>query len=242
MSMNPFHQFEIKNIIPIEIAGIDFSVTNSAFFMFAAVSIVIALYVIALKGASIIPSRIQSVAEIFFEFIFRLVKDFVGEEGKKYFPLVFSAFLFVLLGNLLGMMPYGFTVTSHIIITFGLGVALFLIVNIVAFARHGFHFFSFFLPAGIPMLMAPVMIIIELFTYISRPFSLSIRLAANMVAGHVLIKVLAGFVVMLGINYGWIPIPFISILIGFEIFVAVLQAYIFTILICVYLNDAVHMH
>ena len=242
MSIDPFHQFEIKNILPIEILGMNFSLTNSVLYMFLAIALIVTLYVLALKNASIIPSRIQSMAEIFFEFIFSLVKDFVGEEGKQYFPLVLSAFLFVFFCNLLGMMPYSFTVTSHIVITFGLGFTIFVIINIIAFMKHGFHFFSFFLPAGIPIVMAPLMVVIELFTYLSRPFSLSIRLAANMVAGHVLIKVLAGFIIVLGLSYGWVPIPFIALLIGFEIFVAVLQAYIFTILLCVYLNDAVHMH
>jgi F-type H+-transporting ATPase subunit a len=242
MSNNPFHQFEIKPLLPIEVVGFDLSFTNSSLFMLLALALVSLLYFFVLKNPSIIPSRLQSIGEVLFEFISSLVTDFVGAEGRKYFPLIFSIFLFVLFGNLLGMIPYGFTITSHIIVTFGLGFSVFVIINIVGFMRHGFHFFSFFLPSGIPLVMAPMMVFIEIFTYLSRPISLSVRLAANMIAGHVLLKVLAGFVLMLGLVFGAIPIPFISVLVGFEIFVAILQAYIFTILICVYLNDAVNLH
>lgn len=239
---NPLAQFEIKKLVPIEVAGLDLSFTNASLFMMLAVCFVCFLFVAALKRPAVIPSRIQSVGEIFFEFISDLLNDFIGNEGRKYFPLIFSAFMFVLFCNLLGMIPYSFTATSQIIVTFGLGMSIFIVINIIAFIRNGFGFFSFFLPSGIPLIMAPMMIFIEVFTYLSRPISLSVRLAANMIAGHVLLKVLSGFVVMMGLVSGWIPIPVISLLIGFEIFVAVLQAYIFTILICVYLNDAVNMH
>jgi F-type H+-transporting ATPase subunit a len=239
---SPLAQFEVRKLIPIEIGGLDLSFTNASLFMLLAVLFVCLLFGFALKHPAVIPSRIQSVGEIFFEFISDLLRDFIGNEGRKYFPLIFSAFMFVLFCNLLGMIPYSFTATSQIIVTFGLGMSIFIVINIIAFARNGFGFFSFFLPSGIPLVMAPMMIFIEVFTYLSRPFSLSVRLAANMIAGHVLLKVLSGFVVMMGLMSGWIPIPVVSLLIGFEIFVAVLQAYIFTILICVYLNDAVNMH
>ena len=239
---NPLEQFKIKPLIPLELGGYDISFTNASLFMLLAVFFVCFLFALALRRPAIIPSRIQSTGEILFEFISNLLKEFVGSEGRKYFPLIFTTFMFVLLCNLLGMIPYAFTVTSHIVATFALGASIFVIVNIIAFARNGFAFFGFFLPAGIPLIMAPMMIFIEVFTYLARPFSLSVRLAANMMAGHVLLKVLAGFVVMMGLVAGWVPIPIISLMIGFEIFVAVLQAYIFTILICVYLSDAVNMH
>jgi F-type H+-transporting ATPase subunit a len=239
---NPLAQFEIKRLIPIEVAGFDISFTNASLFMLLSVFLVCCLFVLALRRPAVIPSRIQTIGELFFEFISDLLQDFIGHEGRRYFPLIFSAFIFVLFCNLLGMMPYAFTATSQIIVTFGLGMGIFVLINIIAFLRHGFGFFAFFLPSGIPLVMAPMMIFIEIFTYLSRPFSLSVRLAANMIAGHVLLKVLSGFVVMMGLMSGWIPIPIVSLLIGFEVFVAVLQAYIFTILICVYLNDAVNMH
>jgi len=239
---NPLEQFKIKTLIPLELAGFDISFTNSSLFMMLAVLFVCLLFVLALRKPAVIPSRIQSTGEVLFEFISNLLKEFVGSEGRRYFPLIFTTFMFVLLCNLLGMLPYSFTVTSHIVVTFALGMSIFLIVNIIAFARNGFAFFGFFLPSGVPLIMAPMMIFIEVFTYLARPFSLSVRLAANMMAGHVLLKVLAGFVVMMGLVSGWVPIPIISLMIGFEVFVAVLQAYIFTILICVYLSDAVNMH
>jgi F-type H+-transporting ATPase subunit a len=180
------------------------------------------------------------------ELIYGLVTDMldqnVGPKGRKFVPVIFSLFLFILICNLLGMLPYSFTVTSHISITFALAILVFFIVTIVGFIRHGFHFFSLFLPKGTPWWLAPLMIIIELFTYLARPVSLSLRLAANMVAGHVLLKVMAGFVVTLAIYFKILPIPLMVILVGFEIFVAILQAYIFTILSCVYLNDAVNLH
>jgi len=239
---NPLEQFKIKKLIPLDLGAVDISFTNAALFMLIAVALVLILFIVALRNPAVIPSRIQNVGEIFFEFISDLLKEFLGEEGRKYFPFIFSTFIFVLFCNLLGMLPYAFTVTSQIVVTFGLGISIFIIINIIAFVRNGFSFFSFFLPSGVPMIMAPMMIFIELFSYLARPVSLSVRLTANMIAGHVLLKVLAGFVIMMGLTSGWLPIPVVSILIGFEIFVAVLQAYIFTILICVYLSDAVHMH
>jgi F-type H+-transporting ATPase subunit a len=166
----------------------------------------------------------------------------VGAKGRKFVPLIFTLFMFILTCNLFGMIPYGFTVTSHISITFALAMMVFLLVTLVGIYLHGFHFFSLFLPAGTPWWLAPLMVVIELFAYLARPVSLSLRLAANMVAGHVLLKVIAGFVVSMAIYLKILPIPFLVILIGFELFVAVLQAYIFTILSCVYLSDALNLH
>lgn len=239
---NPLAQFEIKPLIPIEIGGLNLSFTNSSAFMLLAVLLTIAFFTLAMKRREAIPSRFQLLAEMSYEFISNMVKDNVGEKGKKFFPLVLTIFFFVLLCNLLGMLPYSFTVTSHIAVTFALAMFIFLAVTAVGFIKHGLHFCALFLPKGTPGWMAPLMIFIELFAYLARPISLSVRLAANMMAGHTMLKIIAGFVITLGFLGGWAPLGFLVILTGFEIFVAVLQAYIFAILTCVYLNDAVNMH
>ena len=239
---SPLSQFEIKPIIPIHLANYDISFTNSSLFMMIVLIAIFFLLVVPILKPKLIPTGMQNFAEVIYEFIATTLKDNVGEAGLKYFPLIFSLFIFVIFSNLIGMLPYSFTVTSHIIVTFALAIFVFITVTIIAFMKHGMHFFSFFLPQGTPMWLAPLMIVIELFTYLARPVSLSIRLAANMVAGHILLKVLAGFVIMMGVRWGWVPIPFITIFTGFEIFVAILQAYIFTILTCVYLNDAINLH
>jgi F-type H+-transporting ATPase subunit a len=239
---SPLHQFEIHKLIELDVAGIDISFTNSSLFMLLITALVSSFFILAMKGRTLIPGRVQAMAEGCYQFVATIVKENVGSEGRKYFPFIFSLFMFVLMGNLLGMMPYGFTVTSHIIVTFALAIVVFLGVTTIAFIRHGTHFFAYFLPKGTPWWLAPLMVVIELFAYLARPVSLSIRLAANMMAGHILLKVLAGFVVAMGVVWGWVPMPFIVALTGFEIFVAILQAYIFTILTCVYLNDAIHLH
>ena len=164
-----------------------------------------------------------------------------GEDAKKYIPFVFTLFMFILTCNLLGMLPFSFTVTSHIIVTFGMAIVVFVGVTIIGFMRHGFHYLSLFLPSGTPIAMAPLMIFTEFFAYMVRPVSLSVRLAANMTAGHIVMKVIASFVIMAPI-IGVVPFALLTVLTGFELFVAVLQAYIFTILSCVYLTDAVKLH
>lgn len=242
MAHSPLNQFAIEPIIPIQIAGYDISFTNSSLFMLVIAVCIISLLYLATKRGSLVPNRLQATVEILYNFVATMITDNAGKEGMKYFPLIFTLFIFILIANLVGMIPYGFTVTSHIIVTFALAMLVFIAVTIIAFLRHGARFFSFFLPEGTPLWLAPLMILIELFTYLSRPVSLSMRLAANMIAGHALLKVLAGFIVMLGILVGWLPIPLIVVLTGFEIFVAALQAYIFTILTCVYLNDAINLH
>lgn len=239
---SPLHQFEIHPIIPINVAGIDISFTNSSLFMVLTTLIVASFFIMAMRSRALVPGRMQSMAEACYQFVATIVKENVGSEGRKYFPFIFSIFMFVVVGNLLGMLPYSFTITSHIIVTFALAIAIFIGVTVIALFRHGLHFFSFFLPKGTPWWLAPLMVVIELFAYLARPVSLSVRLAANMVAGHILLKVIAGFVVSMGLMWGWVPIPFIVVLTGFEIFIALLQAYIFTILTCVYLNDAIHLH
>ncbi len=239
---NPLAQFEIKKLFGLELLGYDISITNSALFMIVACSFASIYFLTALRPAAIIPSKLQLSAELFYKVITDMLGQTIGPKGQTFAPLIFTLFLFILLCNLLGMIPYGFTVTSHIVVTFALAMMVFFLVTFVGFAKHGVHFFSLFLPKGTPWWLAPLMIMIELFTYLARPVSLSLRLGANMIAGHVLLKVIAGFVISLAIFLRVLPIPLMVILTGFEIFVAILQAYIFTILTCVYLNDAVNLH
>lgn len=242
MSHSPLDQFAIKKLVEINLFGFDVSFTNSSLYMVFAGVIALSYFYLALKSEKIIPSRLQLSAEIIYDIITVTLSQNVGAKGCKFIPFIFTLFMFILLCNLLGMLPYGFTVTSHIVVTFTLAIMIFFMVTIIGFINHGFHFLSIFLPKGTPLWLAPLMIVIELFAYLARPISLSLRLAANMMAGHVLLKVMAGFIVSLMIYLKFLPIPLIVILIGFEIFVAILQAYIFTILACVYLNDAVNSH
>ena len=242
MKHSPLDQFKIKEIANIQLFGHDVIVTNSALFMIIASLFIILYFTLAFKNKKLVPTRLQLSGELFYNLITDTVNQNVGGKGKKFVPLIFTLFMFIMVCNLFGMIPYGFTVTSHISITFALAMMVFLLVTLLGFILHGFHFFSLFLPAGTPWWLAPLMILIELFAYLARPVSLSLRLAANMVAGHVLIKVIAGFIVPMAFYLKIVPIPFVSLLIGFEIFVAILQAYIFTILSCVYLNDAINLH
>jgi F-type H+-transporting ATPase subunit a len=170
-----------------------------------------------------------------------MIRDNVGQEGRKYFPLIFSLFMFVLFGNLLGMIPYSFTYTSHIIVTFAMAAVVFIGVTIIGFKKHGLHFLSFLMPAGVPVFMAPLIVPIEILSYFTRPVSLALRLFANMTAGHTMLKVFAGFVALLGV-FGVVPLLLVAALTGLELIIAFLQAYVFTILTCVYLNDALHLH
>ncbi len=242
MAHNPLEQFKVKPIIDIEVFGYDISFTNSALFMVLTAVFIIGYFIISFRGNKLVPNRLQMSAELCYKLIANMVGQNVGDKGKRYVPLMFTIFLFILIANLFGMLPYGFTVTSHISITFVLAMLVFLLVTILGFVLHGFHFLSLFLPKGTPWWLAPLMILIELFAYLARPVSLSLRLAANMVAGHVLMKVMAGFVLSMTIILNFLPAAFIVVFTGFEIFVAILQAYIFTILSCVYLNDAINLH
>lgn len=242
MSNSPLDQFKIKEIINIELFGYDISLTNSSLFMVFAGICILLYFAFAFKEKKLIPTRLQISGELVYVMISNMLEQNVGTKGRRFVPLIFTLFLFILTCNLLGMVPYGFTVTSHISITFAIAMMIFLLVTLLGLYLHGLHFFSLFLPAGTPWWLAPLMVVIELFAYLARPVSLSLRLAANMVAGHILLKVMAGFVVSMAIYLKILPIPFIVVLIGFEIFVAVLQAYIFTILSCVYLNDAINLH
>jgi len=242
MAHNPLAQFEIKPLVDIEVFGFDISFTNSALFMLLSLVFSIGFMVFASRKKSLIPDRIQVLAESLYLMIDDMVQQNIGNKGKRFFPLIFSLFMFILLCNLFGMLPYSFTVTSHIIVTFTLASIVFFAVTIIGIINHGMHFLSLFLPRGTPLWLAPLIVLIELFAYLARPVSLSLRLAANMIAGHVLLKVLVGFLVTMSIFLKPIPVPLIVVLIGFEIFVALLQAYIFTILSCVYLSDAVNLH
>jgi F-type H+-transporting ATPase subunit a len=238
---SPLHQFEIKVIIPIQIFGFDISITNSAVYMMLAVLMILSLFFISTAKQSVIPGRLQSLAEMSYEFVTNMLNENVGKEGKKYFPFVASVFFFILFGNLIGMIPYSFTFTSQLIVTFGLAALVFLIVTLIGFIKHGTKFLKLFMPEGAPIIMAPILIPIELISYLSRPVSLSVRLFANMMAGHTMLKVFAMFTVLLGM-YGVSTVLLNSVLIGFEILVAFLQAYVFSILTCLYLSDAIHMH
>ena len=238
---DPLHQFEIKKILDFQLFGWDLPFTNSSLSMMIAVVVALGLFMIGARQRQVIPGRLQAMAESLYECIYNMVIDNIGPEGKPYFPLVFSVFLFVLLGNILGMIPYAFTFTSHIIVTFSLASLVFLIVCIVGFLNHGLHFFSLFMPQGAPLIMAPLLVPIEILSFFSRPFSLAVRLFANMMAGHIILKVFAGFTVALGV-FGIIPLFVNSAVMLLELLVACIQAYMFTILTCLYLKDAIHLH
>ncbi|MCH9753446.1 MAG: F0F1 ATP synthase subunit A [Alphaproteobacteria bacterium] len=238
---NPLDQFKIFSLIPIKLAGYDISFTNSSLFMVIALLLTSSFFILVLKTSKDVPGKLQSLAEILYNFILDTVNSNTMGKGEKYVPFIFTIFLFILTLNLFGVIPYGFTVTSHISVTFAAAMIVFISVTLIAFFRHGMKFFSFFLPQGTPIFLAPLMILIEFFTYMTRPISLSIRLAANMMVGHILMFVIATFIAIMGL-WGFLPISFIVIFTGFELFVAILQAYIFTILSCVYLNDAINLH
>ena len=238
---DPIHQFEIKELIPLELFETNISFTNSSLFMSLAIISVILLLLVSIKNQSLIPSRLQSISEIFYEFIANMISDNIGEKGHKFFPLIFTLFAFILFGNLLGMLPYSFTFTSHIIVTFVLAIFIFLFVTLLGIFIHGFKFFGLFVPKGVPMLMLPLMIPIEIISYLSRPISLSVRLFANMMAGHTMLKIFAGFIVPLGI-FGIAPLMVDVALTALEVLIAFLQAYVFTILTCLYLNESINLH
>lgn len=242
MGTDPLHQFELQTYIPIHIGGYDVSFTNQSLWMVIGVLVAYLILYGGMRGRALVPSRAQAVAEMVYEFMANMVRDNAGKDARPYFPAIFTLFMFILMGNLLGMVPYSFTTTSHIVVTFTLAILVFIGVNIVAFARHGLHFFKFFFPPGAPVYMAPLIVPIEVLSYLSRPVSLALRLFANMMAGHTMLKVFAGFSVALPVALGIVPLAINVALVGFEILVAVLQAYVFTILTCLYLHDALEMH
>lgn len=242
---NPIEQFQIKPYIPLEVAGVDISFTNSAAMMVISVVLITAFLTLSVRSRALVPGRWQSMAELFYEFVANMLRDNVGTEGRKYFPFIFSLFMFVLFGNLLGMVPGAFTYTSHVIVTFAMAAVVFVGVTLIGFARHGTHFLRMFFPEGAPIATALILVPIEVISYFSRPFSLAVRLFANMTVGHIILKVMGGFVVSLGAFYvvpGVVPFAFLSAVTVLEFGIALLQAYVFTILSCIYLNDAIHMH
>ena len=245
---SPVAQFEIKSIFDLSIGGQDVSFTNSSLFMLLAVVVSSVFLVSAMRKRELIPGRMQGLAEMMYEFVADMVRSNVGNEGRPYFPFIFTLFVFLLFGNLLGLIPYSYTFTSQIVVTFVMAAFVFLALTVLALFKHGLHFFSFFVPAGAPKALIPFLIIIEVISYFVRPVSLSVRLFANMLAGHTMLKVFAGLAVMIsgvgGAAMAGSVFPFVALigLTGLEVLVAVLQAYVFTILTCMYLNDALHLH
>lgn len=247
--MDPIHQFQINPILPLSVGGVDVSFTNSSAAMVIVVFTIWYIMVVGTRTAAIVPGRLQSVAEMIYEFVSTMVQENAGHKARPYFPLVFTLFTFILFSNLLGMIPMVFTSTSHIIVTFAMGATVIVFVTILGFVYHGIHFFSYFMPPGAPIWLAPLLIPIEVISYLIRPISLSVRLFANMMAGHTMMKVFAGFVILLssglgaaGYLVGLMPIIINVVLTGFEIMVAFLQAYVFSILTCLYIHDAIELH
>lgn len=245
---DPLHQFVIQPIVPLNPGGVDISFTNSSLWMMIAVIASSLFLSLAMRRSALVPGRAQVAAEMLYEFIANMIRTNIGPEGRQYFPLVFTLFMVVLMGNLLGMVPYSFTYTSHIAVTAGLAVAVFLLVIVLAFVRHGLHFLSLFVPPGVPFILYPLIIPLELISYFVRPVTLSVRLFANMMAGHLMLKVFAGFsVAMITLGVGGyfaalLPMVFNVVLIGFEFMIALLHAYVFSVLCCIYLKDTVDLH
>ena len=238
---SPLEQFEIHRIFDLEVFGIDVSFTNSALWMLIVVLTATLFLTLSMSGRAMVPGRWQSLAEAAYGLIASAVRDNVGGEGRPYFPFIFSLFMFILFANFLGLIPFSFTVTSHIIVTFALAGFIFVAVTLIGLARHGIRWFTYFLPPGVPIYLAPMMIPLEIIGYLTRPISLSVRLAANMLAGHTMLEVFAGFIVALGI-FGFAPFIAVLLIYALEVIVAFLQAYVFAVLTCLYLSDAIHLH
>jgi F-type H+-transporting ATPase subunit a len=244
--MKPLEQFELHTVFSALGASVNF--TQSNLMMVLSCALILTLLYAGAKPRAVVPGRLQGAAEMAYDFVYNLAVDQIGPEGKRFFPFVFSLFFFVLMGNVLGLVPGSFTYTSHIAVTGALALLVFTLTTVVALIEHRLHFFSYFFPAGAPIWLAPLIIPIEILSYLSRPVSLSIRLFANMVAGHVMFAVFATFVVMLGSAGGILllgavgPLALNVVLTGFELLVAALQAYVFAVLTCIYLHDAVHLH
>ena len=248
MAVDPIDQFRIVDLFPIaKVGNTEIAFTNSAAFMLAAVVGITAFLVIGTAKRGLVPSRLQSAAEMAYEFVATTVRSTAGSEGMKFFPFVFTLFMFILTVNMIGLIPYTFTVTSHIIVTAALAITVFLTVLIYGLYRHGFHFFNLFVPKGVPIYILPLIVFIEILSFISRPISHSVRLFANMLAGHITLQVFASFIILMGSAMGllgWaggvLPFAMIVVLFALETLVAFLQAYVFAILTCIYLNDAIH--
>ena len=242
---DPIHQFIITPILPITVGGVDLSFTNSSLWMALAVACAYLVVMAGTRQHAMVPGRLQAAVEMLYEFTANMLRDATGKEGMRFFPWIFTLFTFLLFGNLLGMVPGSYTFTSQIIVTFFMAMAVITAVTAIGFWKHGLKFFGFFVPHGAPSFILPLMVPIEILSYLVRPISLSVRLFCNMMAGHTMMKVFAGFIVSLGSYYvipGIAPLAITVLLTGFEIVVAILQAYVFTVLTCLYLNDALHMH
>ena len=243
MATNPMHQFHVYRIGPeIKFGNYDISFTNASLFMVISATLILIFLFLSSKKKSIIPSKIQLISELTYQFVSKMISDTAGSKAKPYFPFIFTLFIFVLFCNMIGMLPYAFTVTSHIIVTFILASIIFVGVTIVGFMKHGIGYLKLFVPSGVPIVLLPLIVVIEIISYLSRPVSLSVRLFANMMAGHTMLKVFGGFVISLGLLGGWLPLSFSVALTGLEILVAFLQAYVFAILTCIYLNDALNLN
>jgi F-type H+-transporting ATPase subunit a len=244
---DPIRQFDIVNYFPIaRVGSVELSFTNSALFMLISVGMIGVFMLGATANRERVPGRLQSAAELSYEFVAGTLRDATGEEGMRFFPLVFSLFMFILISNMIGIIPYTFTVMSHVVITVALALLVFVVVIVVGFYQHGLRFFRLFVPSGIPIYILPAVVFIEVMSFLSRPVSHAIRLFANMLAGHITLKVFAGFVSLLGglgitgLLAAIVPLTLVVLLTALELLVAFLQAYVFTILTCIYLNDALH--
>lgn len=245
---DPLHQFVVTPIVELQPAGIDISFTNSSLWMMLAVIASTTFLSLGMRRAALIPGRMQVAVEMLYEFVANMIRTNIGPQGRQYFPLIFTLFMAVLMGNLLGMLPYSFTYTSHLAVTAMLALAIFSLVIVLGLVRHGVHFLSLFAPPGVPFILYPIIVPLELISFFVRPITLSVRLFANMMAGHLMLKVFAGFsVAMLTLGAGgfalaMMPMAFNVLLIGFELMVAMLHAYVFSVLCCIYLKDTVDLH
>jgi F-type H+-transporting ATPase subunit a len=245
---DPIHQFVIEPIVPLHVAGVDISYTNSSLWMTIAVVTSIVFLTLAISKKAMVPGRLQVISEMSYSFIANMIRENIGPRGMEYFPLVFTVFMMVFVGNMLGMVPWSFTYTSHLVVTAALAFMIFFMVLIIGLVRHGSHFFHLFLPPGVPLWLFPLIIPIEIVSFVARPITLSVRLFANMMAGHLVLKVFAGFSVTMlaafgtaGFFMGLVPAVFNVALIAFEFLVAYLQAYVFATLVCIYLKDTLEV-
>ena len=244
---DPIHQFEIHPLIKLSAGSLDLSYTNSPLWMTIAVIVSSVFLTLAMSRKALVPSRPQMFAEILYDFVAGMIRENIGAKGRQYFPLIFTLFVVVLLGNVLGLLPYSFTYTSHLVVTAVLALMIFSFVIVIGIFKHGLHFFSLFLPPGVPGWLVPLIIPIEVMSFLIRPLTLSVRLFANMIAGHIMLKVFAGFTISMmsmglgGYALGVLPMVFNSVLIGFEFLIAFLQAYVFAILSCIYLKDTIEI-
>jgi F-type H+-transporting ATPase subunit a len=248
MTLDPIHQFNINNLFTIgHIGGQTIAFTNSSAYMLLSVAVICLLAVVGMRGRQLVPGRFQSAAELSYEFVASMIRSIAGQEGMKFFPLIYSLFMFILVVNLISIIPYTFSVTSQIIVTAAFALLVFFIVLIYGFYKNGLKFFKIFVPPGVPIYILPLVVTIEIISFLTRPLSHSVRLFANMLAGHITLKVFAGFVALLGTSFGaigWLggvaPLALTIALTALELLVAFLQAYVFAILTCIYLNDALH--